>query len=244
VKIKRNESIAKQINKIVRTRIRKGIYPPGSRLPSEKELTDEFGVSRSTLRLAFAPLIDSGIVWRRQGDGTYVNKKALEYNTRINSFKSFFTLIEESGKTPSFGECSCFFRSPTDNEIGILELESEVEVLDLRQLTYADGLPAIFSNYVVPRNFLSKDIAQLDPETHILSLLNEHGNRNIFYMTSDISASLGYPDIDRLFNVQHPTPFLKQEDVFYDADDTPIVFCTNYCDHSIIRLGLIHKWHE
>jgi GntR family transcriptional repressor for pyruvate dehydrogenase complex len=52
--------------------IRSGKYPPGERLPPERELAEELGVSRPTLREALIALEIRGIVEARRGSGIYV----------------------------------------------------------------------------------------------------------------------------------------------------------------------------
>ncbi len=52
--------------------IRSGKYPPGERLPPERELAEEFGVSRPTVREAMIALEIRGIVEARRGSGIYV----------------------------------------------------------------------------------------------------------------------------------------------------------------------------
>lgn len=54
--------------------IRLGHFPPGSRLPSERDLAESLGVSRTTLREALAALQDDGRVTVRRGryGGSYV----------------------------------------------------------------------------------------------------------------------------------------------------------------------------
>ena len=46
---------------------------PGTSLPSEKELGDELGVSRNTVRRAYELLVAEGLVVRRQGVGAFVS---------------------------------------------------------------------------------------------------------------------------------------------------------------------------
>jgi DNA-binding FadR family transcriptional regulator len=53
-------------------RIRDGDFLPGSRLPTERELGELFGVSRGVIREAIKVLITVGAVESRQGSGTYV----------------------------------------------------------------------------------------------------------------------------------------------------------------------------
>ncbi|MBX6394334.1 MAG: FadR family transcriptional regulator [Alicyclobacillaceae bacterium] len=52
--------------------IREGVYPPGSKLPPEKELAQQFGVSRASVREALTVLASAGIIEIRQGEGSFV----------------------------------------------------------------------------------------------------------------------------------------------------------------------------
>src|SRR3982750_4592022 len=52
--------------------ISSGEFTPGARLPTERELTQRFGVSRSSLREAVRALTLVGVLEPRVGDGTYV----------------------------------------------------------------------------------------------------------------------------------------------------------------------------
>ncbi|MDR2018868.1 MAG: FadR family transcriptional regulator [Syntrophobacterales bacterium] len=64
----------------IRTLIEKGRMKLGDQLPNEKELSEIFKVSRSTLREAILSLENMNLVERRQGNGTYVvasSEKAL-----------------------------------------------------------------------------------------------------------------------------------------------------------------------
>ena len=56
----------------VRSLITRGPRKADSPLPSEKELCDELGVSRNTVRRAYELLVDEGLVVRRQGIGAFV----------------------------------------------------------------------------------------------------------------------------------------------------------------------------
>lgn len=56
----------------LRQRIQDGNYPPDTRLPGEHELAAMLGVSRPIVRDALGRLRDQGIVYSRQGAGTFV----------------------------------------------------------------------------------------------------------------------------------------------------------------------------
>jgi GntR family transcriptional repressor for pyruvate dehydrogenase complex len=59
------------------TAIRLGLLTPGSRLPAERSLADQLGISRSTLRLALTTLVQSGhlISTRGRSGGTFVAER-------------------------------------------------------------------------------------------------------------------------------------------------------------------------
>jgi DNA-binding FadR family transcriptional regulator len=53
-----------------------GVLPPGSRLPPERQLEQQIGVSRNVLREAFRVLEERGIIFVRPGGGRYVRPVA------------------------------------------------------------------------------------------------------------------------------------------------------------------------
>ena len=65
-----HESIADQLRDLITS----GEFPPGKRLPSERRLADIFSVSRHGVREALRKLEEQGLVFSRQGDGTYVRR--------------------------------------------------------------------------------------------------------------------------------------------------------------------------
>jgi GntR family transcriptional repressor for pyruvate dehydrogenase complex len=76
--IKRS-GLADQVIARVRAIIAEGTYRVGDRLPAEAELSEMFGVGRSTIREAMRVLSNRGLVQVRHGEGTFVTSRtALE----------------------------------------------------------------------------------------------------------------------------------------------------------------------
>jgi len=65
-------SLPKQIADEIEKGIKNGSWEVGSKIPSEPEMVNVFGVSRNTIREAVQSLIHAGVLEARQGDGTYV----------------------------------------------------------------------------------------------------------------------------------------------------------------------------
>lgn len=64
--------------------IRSGAYPAKSRLPSEAEMAQRFGVSRTVIREAVSRLKSEGLVESRQGAGVFVREAGMDAPFRIN----------------------------------------------------------------------------------------------------------------------------------------------------------------
>jgi GntR family transcriptional regulator, hexuronate regulon transcriptional repressor len=67
------QKLYQQIARQIAAAIAAGRYAPGDKLPSERELADDFGVSRPTIRDAMIALEFQGLVEARQGSGVYVS---------------------------------------------------------------------------------------------------------------------------------------------------------------------------
>jgi GntR family transcriptional regulator len=65
-----------QIQQLIRHRVAKNHYAPGSQIPSEHELCRELKVSRITVREALKELVREGMLLKVQGKGTFVSPDA------------------------------------------------------------------------------------------------------------------------------------------------------------------------
>ncbi len=54
--------------------IENGNLPPGGRLPTERELSESMGISRRAVRQAMETLLADGLIWRKQGKGTFAGQ--------------------------------------------------------------------------------------------------------------------------------------------------------------------------
>jgi len=66
------EKLSTKVVSSLRSRLLAGEFPPGQKLPTEAQLTDQFGVSRTVVREAIATLAADGLVESRQGAGVFV----------------------------------------------------------------------------------------------------------------------------------------------------------------------------
>jgi GntR family transcriptional regulator len=67
--------VYKQLADIIRRRIRNGELPPGSLVPSEATLQQEYGIARDTVRRAMGVLRDEGLIVTAPGKGSFVRRE-------------------------------------------------------------------------------------------------------------------------------------------------------------------------
>jgi len=66
------EYVYKQLAALLRARIESGEFPPRSRIPSLRQLEDEYEVAPMTVRRAIEVLVEEGAVVTMPGRGTFV----------------------------------------------------------------------------------------------------------------------------------------------------------------------------
>ena len=62
-----------QLEQIIKSRILKGEFSPGDKIPTEKELCEIYKVSIITVRQAISNLVKDGFIIRKQGKGTFIS---------------------------------------------------------------------------------------------------------------------------------------------------------------------------
>ena len=126
---------------VVRDGLRRAVitggYEPGSKLPNEDALADQFAVSRATIREAVRGLVEEGYLVRRQGSGTFVTARPLLRNSLDTNF-SYTAYLESTGVRA--GRRILGLRTvPADEDVAEhLLIEVGVPVVELTRVRTAD----------------------------------------------------------------------------------------------------------
>lgn len=88
-----------QIEEELAEQIRTGHLKPGDRLPPERELAEQMGVSRMTVRQALGRLADRGLLSREQGRGTFVSQPKLTQS--LSRLAGFYDQMLSQGILPT-----------------------------------------------------------------------------------------------------------------------------------------------
>jgi GntR family transcriptional regulator len=96
--ISKSSTAYKTVADTLRTRIDAGEFPPDRRLPTEAELSSQFGVSRQTVRHAVGGLVAEGLVYRVPGRGSFAvaAPSGRRYLRSVGSVDDLLALAEDT----------------------------------------------------------------------------------------------------------------------------------------------------
>jgi DNA-binding GntR family transcriptional regulator len=131
----------------INARIRKGDWGTAGQLPSERDLSEQFGVSRSTVRQALEELSRAGLLKKIQGRGTFVaaHEPITQPLGRVTAFRE---ALAAQGMTPGLRVVSRT-QEPCDVVLSrLLGVPPETTLLHLVYLGLGDGEPlAVYRSY-------------------------------------------------------------------------------------------------
>ena len=133
-----------QLENSLKDLIKSGSYQPGNRIPTEKELSQIYGVSRITIRRALDDLTKEGLLLKQQGKGTFVqNKKIMR---KIQHTISFSHACKMNGMQPSSYVTKRELFQPHMINLQKEGIFGDDSVIFIQRLRLADNIPIMLEN--------------------------------------------------------------------------------------------------
>jgi DNA-binding GntR family transcriptional regulator len=241
--IERPQPIIDQVVSILRQRIRDRDFGPDNRLPSETNLAEELGVSRTTIRTALSTLASEKMILRKQGDGTYVNTRFMDVTTRFGTIWEFTNMIEDRGQKVTIKALHVGRRNATLEESDALEIKPDENVLSIIRLFFADEDPVIYSVNVIPESQMCEDLRPDQVEEPLPIFFKKYCQQQEFtYGISNITATLAVLEIAGKLKVNPRDPILQFVEVFYNENDHPLVYAKNYFNDKKLQLRVARSF--
>ena len=217
-----------QIADQIRESIHSGELGPGDRIPSEREFTELFDVSRMTVRQAITYLVQSGVLTVRRGSGTYVAEPKLTHDTlRVVGFEKEVArqggnvtslVLEQSVRTASEAECS------------FLGLNSGNKIFRIVRLRQAWDMPLLLETSNIPYS-ICPGLIDFDLSARSLyAILEEEYDIMLLKADQFFEASIATQYQAELFAIEPGTPMILFDGVTYSTDDIPVEYC-----HAVYR---------
>ncbi|MEN3745970.1 GntR family transcriptional regulator [Sphingomonas sp. HF-S3] len=137
-----------QLQKGLRNAIENRVVQADAAIPTERELAEEFDISRITVRKAVDGLVSEGLLSRRRGAGTFVVAPRVEKNfSRLTSFSEDMV---SRGRRPHSAWVSKSEGAVTPEEAMSLGLSPGTSVYRFHRIRFADDLPMALEFATVP----------------------------------------------------------------------------------------------
>ena len=235
--IARNPSLTDQVKQHIKERILAGDFEQG-RIPSENELAQELGVSRTTVRDALSRLENEGAVYRKQGAGTFVNEPGLQIKSRLEEIWSYEEVLRDHGYTPSVRVLEVAEEPASELVANDLAIAVGDAVLRMEKLFLEDDDPVVLTINRIPAAYLGDDVDD-DASEPLFAFIEAHCDRNLSYYLSEIVPVVLDPGKADLLGAVQGTPALCFEEIGFDQDNAPIVRSTSYFRDDLLRFRLI-----
>src|SRR5580698_10183825 len=204
--------------------IASGGLKPGTKLPTEAELSAQFGVNRHTVRRALEELSRDGLVRVEQGRGSFVAEDVLDYNVEART--RFSEWIRKHNKEPS-GIIRQLRELPADQRIAAgLGVRGGSRVVLLERLGFADDRPVSLARHYFPAVRLKGMLQALQATPRITEALRSVGVDDYLRLQTRVTARLPTQTEAELLRMARNRPVLITENVNVDRAGTIVEFAT------------------
>ncbi len=212
-----------QIKDYIRLNIQSGVFEVNERIPSERQLADQFNVNRLTVSKAINELVQEGLLYTQVGKGTYVC--ATKIDQTLMSLTSFTQDMTSRGKRASSRVLYSGIQLASEEVAKALSILPGAEVIILHRVRLADDqLIALEQSHLI--HALCPDLlARHDfSRQSLYKVLRESYGIHLTYAHQTIEASIAEADEIEALEAPPCTPILRIMRVTYNDSDQPVEY--------------------
>lgn len=224
--IERNSAVAiyEQIAEQLREQINAGEYKPGQRLPTEPELMQSCGVSRSTVRAALDVLEQQGLLTRRAGKGTFVAHRELAQD--LGDLRSFPEAMAAQGFTVQLRPVAWAISPPPARVQKQLGLAGGDQVLQVERVHWLDDEPVATDSLWLPEWVTERVAIERLLTSSTYQILEDEAEIPLGAAWQRVSAATAGRNTARLLSIGPRDPVLLIERLTYALSGVPIEYLT------------------
>jgi|GEM_PF-2732769 len=230
--LRRNVPLATQVMRNVLVGIESGtLLHTDNQLFTESELCKAFNVSRSTIREALTGLEQKGLIYKKQGLGTFVKTPFVQLQTGLETLESIETIANRLNIPTRMGELSVLERTIERVEAEKLKMPLNTSVLDIRRLIFTGDQPIAFLIDILPKSFISMDDLSYGFSGSILDILIRQNNVDVDHSTCVLSVEdfvdeTIYPKLNKAAN----DFLIIINSVIFSSQNKPIEITKSFLD--------------
>lgn len=233
-----------QLKRVLERQLETGTLKPGDMLPTEPELCEEYGVSRTVVRQALGELTSEGRIYRLRGKGTFVTGRRVSERF-LRPTLGFFDDLTAAGHSVRNEVRKCELKRVDDalsREIGIPAGERCVE---LDRVRYINGDVTAFMKSYIPTNLhprLFDRLCKFDLETNSLyRFLEDITGVRIHSGHRTVRAVAATELLAQELEVGVDSPLLCIESIERDAHDRQVEFSQAWhrSDRAMLEMDVV-----
>ena len=206
-----------QISRDVVSLIQNGKLPPGSPVPSENEIIENYQVSNTTARKALHELEKEGWVTRVKGKGTFV--RDLTVVRAINRIFGFTKNMIEAGRKPATKLIGFHLRNTDHTQtINGREFTLKGPHCEIERIRYADAIPMMKETRYLSLG-LCPDIHRRNLEQSLYKVFEKDYGIHLTEINQMLSAVLLEGDALKPFQLEKPVPAFRVEGASFCGKD-------------------------
>jgi DNA-binding GntR family transcriptional regulator len=220
-----------QIADLIRAKISSGELTSGSKIPTEIELSQQFGVARGTVRQGLAALVHEGLIEPARPRGYFVRRPELSYYRPQSEWRpqpaspEMDRWMEDQtiqGREPSQSIKLEIIQAPP-RIAERLELEGEALVVVRRRVRYIDSEPFNINDSFYPYEIVkeSEIMSPIDIARGASQVLTELGHEQVRAI-DEIEARMPLPEEVTRLELGPGTPVLVHRLTGFTAKGTPV----------------------
>lgn len=216
-----------------------GTWKPGNMLPTELELSEQFGVSQGTMKQAIMGLVREGLIVRRPGKGTFVSRL-----DGSRSFARFFQFRESATGEELHPSIRIVEVTVLDHAPGEarrhLKLGPKGKVLFVRRVLHQDGTPiCIYDSYIPHRLVPGLENERLDID-RIYHAIEKKFDIHVVGVEEMLRAAIVEGEEADLLGVPAGSPVIDIERLAFTHNNTVIEWrrTIGRSDHFIYKIKL------
>ena len=195
-------------------------FYPGQKIPSERVLSERFGVARMTLRHAIETFILEGKLERRPGSGTYISNQCYSLSARCRSFSSE---MKSRGLEPGNKLLVAKIISADKVNSSKLRIPLNAKILKFSRLRFGNDIPMAYQTTSIPVSYIGL-IEDLELEGSLEDLLQNKFGIAITTSQTEISGDFADQKIAKLLEIETTTPCLVKETIDMDQRSRSIMW--------------------
>jgi len=218
-------SYYRQLTEVLKRQIEDGVFQPGDRIPSEKELGIIFQVNRHTVRQALGELAGRGMICTVRGKGTFVAGKQEEViDYKISRRTRFTHNVMEIGLMPGARVLKGMAVPAAERVARNLRLETGDRVVLLEMLRYVNKEPFCLSTDFFPAVLVPGMLTRLDQLTSLYKFLEEQYGMRLTRINSTFKAAFPGLDDAAVLEIPRNMPVLVVESVMVDQNGAAVQY--------------------